>query len=236
MNGFIFASGVNNPKFGKADSVHAFQPGARAFKKIHGIPQDIFYFDWQEKDAVLRQKILNKIRTIPVDDNDGLDVVAYFGHGIQHGLPSAGFYSTDHSGKPTGQVQELASAIASVSKNEVRVVLYACSAGALPTSFAGALATALNSSNAAVFGHTISGHTFGNPYVTVFTSSHVGRYVVAPGSKNWHAWAKAIRAGNANDPTKHPLWAKFPFMSEDEIRAELGDFVPGGVCAPVGRW
>jgi len=51
----------------------------------------------------------------------------------------------------------------------------------------------------------------------------VGRDVVAPGSKDWKAWVKAIPAGNSNDPTKHDLWARFPFLGEDEIRAELGD-------------
>src|SRR5262249_54307696 len=93
MNGFIFASGVDNPKHGPHDANGAFRPGAQAFKKVHDIPQDIYYFDWRDKDADLRRRILDKLTTVPCDDPDGLDVVAYFGHGISRGLPSAGFYS-----------------------------------------------------------------------------------------------------------------------------------------------
>ena len=69
----------------------------------------------------------------------------------------------------------------------------------------------------------------------------VGRDVVAPGSKDWKAWVKAIPAGNSNDPTKHDLWARFPFLGEDEIRAELGDAAAadptpeGGTRAGIGE-
>jgi hypothetical protein len=65
---------------------------------------------------------------------------------------------------------------------------------------------------------------------------HVGRSVVAPGSNDWKAGVKAIPAGNSNDLTKHDLWARFPFLGEDEIGAELGDFVPSGIGRPVGRF
>jgi hypothetical protein len=224
MNGFIFASGVNHHG---NDSTGAFRPGAEAFKRIHSIPQPVFYFDHNDAGAKLRKKILDRLMTLPCDDPDGLDVVAYFGHGVQNGLPSAHFYM-DH-------VQELAAAIIATSKHEVRVILYACSAGKLPTCFASALATAMNTTDAAVFGHHTVGHSFANPYVTTFDIGHVGRYVVQPGSSNWHTWSKAIRDGNAHPRTKTP-WARFPFQCEDEVRAELGDFVPGGVCRPVGQF
>ena len=224
MNGFIFASGVNHHG---NDANGAFRPGAEAFKKIHGIPQPIFYFDHNESHAKLRDKILTRLLTTPCADPNGLDVIAYFGHGIQNGLPSAHLYLDD--------VQALASAISSTSKQEVRVVLYACSAGTLPTSFGSRLASALNTTDSAVFGHQTVGHSFANPYVTIFDTCHVGRYVVEPGSPNWKTWAREIRAGNEHTMSK-TLWARFPFMSEDEIRAELGDFVSGGVCRPVGRF
>ncbi len=124
MNGFIFASGVNDPSKGAgADATGAFRPGAEAFKRINGIRQDIFYFDWRVAAGELRRTILERLRTVPCDDPDGLDVVAYFGHGIPRGLSSAKFYSSDTAGRPSADVQELASAIASVSKNEVRIVL-----------------------------------------------------------------------------------------------------------------
>lgn len=217
MNGFIFASGVNSAGHGN-DAKHVFRPGAECFKKINKIPQDIFYFDHREKDALLRKQIINKIKTMYCHDGGGLDVIAYFGHGIPRGLPSCGFYSEGHHHHPTNEVVELAHAIAGKCKPQVKIILYACSAGKLPHSFAGALASALAAKNARVFGHTCVGHSFGNPFVTVFEGSRMGRFVIGPGDPQWKAWCTAIRAGNSNNPLKHPLWAQFPFMSDHEIR------------------
>jgi hypothetical protein len=228
MNGFIFASGVNQPGFPN-DAVGSFRPGATWFKKINGIKQEVFYFDYSEAAATKRQKILAKLRSTASDDDDGLDVVAYFGHGIQGGLASADIYK-EHA-------MELAYAIAAVSKNNVRVVLYSCSSGALVDSFAGALAQALGSTEACVFGHTSAKHAFANPDVTVFNGgSTVGSYVVDPSSGDWSKWKKAIEAGNALDPSKNPLWATFPFMGKDELGANLGTFATGGVSRTPGRW
>jgi len=229
MNGFIFASGVNDPRWGHGtDSTNVFRPGAEAFKKIHGIRQDIFYFDYREKDAVLREKIVNKLKTVPCSDGKGLEVVAYFGHGIPHAINSAGFHAKKGSAIITDDVRKLADAIASKCKQKVKVILYACLAGTLPTSFAGVLATALKPKEATVFGRTKSGHAFGNPYYTKFEGGHTGRFVIPPGDPLWNAWMKEIMAGNSRDPKKHPLWAKFPFMSEQEIRASLAPAVAAG--------
>ena len=221
MNGFIFASGVNNPKY-PGDATGAFRPGAVAFKEIHNIPQDIFYFDYNDPPATLRKKIVDKLKTLPCEDDEGLDVVAYFGHGIPRGLSSAQFYTNDKTFDVTADVTELASAIKATCKQTVRVVLYACSAGALPHSFAGALSVALGSQDAQVFGHTVLGHSFANAMVAVFDCGHTGRYLVDPSATEWSKWLKEINAGNSNDPTEHPLWAKFPFMTNEEIRESLG--------------
>jgi len=226
MNGFIFASGVNQPGYPN-DAIGSFRPGAEGFKKIHGIPQPIFYFDWQSSAADKRRTILSALRSVQCDDPDGLDVVAYFGHGVKDGLSSAEIYK--------GQAQELAFAIGSVSKWNVRVVLYACSAGQLQDSFGQALSSALASSEAAVFGHTTAKHAFANPDVTVFTG-YFGRWVVPLNSPDRAAWVRAIEAGDSDPVTKNPLWAQFPFMGEDEIKARLGNFVAGGASRPSGGW
>jgi hypothetical protein len=220
MNGFIFASRVNKP--GKGDATHVFRPLAETFKRVHNVPQSILYFDHTDRDATTRQQVLNGLRTTPCADPDGFDFIAYFGHGAPTSLPSAGFRLAD--------VQDLASAIVATSKHEVRVILYACSAGALPTSFASALSHALNMTAAAVFGHTTSGHAAANPHVTTFSIGNPGRYVVAPGSSHWSAWRRALQAANDKDRrATETLWARFPFMSEEAIRAELrGSLVGAG--------
>jgi hypothetical protein len=231
MNAFIFAPATNSHG---NDANGAFRPGAQAFKKINGTPQDIFYFDWRDGEAAKRKKIISKLLSTPCDDPDGLDAVVYFGHGTTNALESAGFRANASSKAPRTDIMDLASAIASVCKHDGRVILYACSSGSLPTSFASALATALGTTDAVVFGHTCVGHSFTNPYVTTFEAGSSGRFVVEPGSRNWRAWVKAIHAGNTNDPTKNPLWAQFPFLDDDAIRARLGDTIPSGLRPPVG--
>jgi len=218
MNAFIFASGVNSQG---NDSTGAFRPGAECFKKINKVQQDIFYFDHNENKANLRQRICGKIKTMFCHDGGGLDAVVYFGHGWPNGLVSAGFWSEGTHHKPSNEVLDLAHAIAAKCKPSVKVILYTCLSGSLPRSFAGALADALRTKNPRVFGHTCAGHSFGNPFVTVFDGSHIGRYVIPPGDPQWNAWCKAIRAGNSNNPTQHPLWAKFPFMQDHEIRQHV---------------
>jgi hypothetical protein len=223
MNGFIFASSVNTPD--KADATTVFRPCAEAFKRIHNVPQSILYFDHNDSGAATRQQVLNRLRTTPCEDPDGFDFIAYFGHGSPSSLPSAEFRMAD--------VQDLAQAIVATSKHEVRVILYACSAGALPTSFASALSHALNMTDAAVFGHTTSGHAAANPHVTTFSIGNPCRYVVAPGSSHWSAWRSALQAAKYRERrATETLWARFPFMSEDAIRAELGSSVVGA----GGRW
>src|SRR5262249_51617386 len=226
MNGFIFASGVHQPGYpNDADGV--FRPGAEGVKKLHGIPQPICYFDWQSSAADKRRTILSALRSVQCDDPDGLDVVAYFGHGVKDGLSSADIYK--------GQVQELAFAIGSVSKWNVRVDVYASPAGLVQDSFGQALSSALASPESAVFGHTTARHAFANPDVTVFTGN-AGRWVVALDSPDRAAWVAAIKAGDSIPVTKNPLWAQFPFMGEDEIKARNGNFVAGGASRPSGGW
>lgn len=215
MNGFIFASGVNDPNHGYGhDSSGAFRPGAEAFKEIHAIPQEIFFFDYRLRAAELRSSIINTLLTLPCPDPTGLDVVAYFGHGIRTELTSAGF----RLGRDTNDVVSLAKAISATCKHDVRVVLYACDAGQLPKSFAWGLANALNSFGGRVYGHQNTRHAFCNPHVTVFETGGIGRYLVEQGSPYWSGWARQLRAA-AGHETEHTLWATFPFMTEDELHA-----------------
>jgi hypothetical protein len=210
VNGFIFASGVNEP--GKNDADGSFRPGAQTFRKIHDVPQSIFYFDHNDSSKKTRQKILDKLWTAPCEDPDGFDFIAYFGHGTKTSLSSAGFKDK--------HAQDLAAAIIGTSKHEVKVILYACSAGYLPTSFASELSKALNSTAATVIGHQIGGHSWANPHYTVFEHGSPGRYLVPKSSPYWSGWERAINDGNKFMKSR-TLWARFPFMSEDEIDFEV---------------
>jgi hypothetical protein len=215
VNAFIFASNVNHPEVCPQfpnDATGGFIPGAKAFKEIHQITSDIFFFDHRDPDATKRQRVLHEIQTFP----DKLELIAYFGHGVKNGLSSVGFYNQ--------HAPDLAAAIRSNAERGIKVVLYACSAGALATdSFAATLARELDAADGVVFGHIPPpGHAFAYPHVSVFYGSDPGRRVIDVGAPLWSAWAKAIQAGNSIPPTKNSFWARFPVMTRAEIEEELG--------------
>jgi hypothetical protein len=232
MNAFIFASSVNKHK---GDATHAFVPGAQIFKKLHEVPQEICFFDYRDKDRA-RTQILHALLTTPCEDPEGLDAVVYFGHGWEHGLSSARFNDETARYGSAAQVAELAQAISMVSKHDVRVILHACRAGALADSFAKHISLALKSSDALVYAHELvpgsphgDGHSFCNPYVTVWDKTHLGRFVIAPHSTYWNAWRQAMKAAKASRKAAedNPLWACFPFMSQDQLEAYLARFSAG---------
>src|SRR5205085_10133659 len=142
--------------------------------------------------------------TVACDDPEGLDAVVYFGHGWEHGLSSARFNDEAARYGSADQVDDLARAISMVSKHDVRVIFYACRAGALGDSFAKHISMALNNGDALVYAHELvpgtpygDGHSFCNPYVTVWDKSHLGRFVIEPHSTYWNAWREAMKAGQA---------------------------------------
>jgi hypothetical protein len=220
MNGFIFATRIDNPKYGH-DATGAFKIGAEGFKKVHNIKQNICWFDWHDKDASLRRQILHGLTTAS-SGTDGLDVVAYFGHGISNSLTSAGFYSKKNSPEITPDVRSLATAIIMNCKPNVRVVLYCCSAGELTNSFASALSSALLGTNAVVFGHTNAKHSYCNPYVGVFDANHMGHYFVTPYGQIWKPWVAELNKATGAHPEKHPLWAQYPFLNRFQLAMAMG--------------
>src|SRR5262249_4216969 len=221
MKGFIFASYVNDPNHGGTDATGAFRIGAKAFKEIHNIKQDICWFDWHDKDASLRRQILHGLTTA-ASGTDGLDVVAYFGHGKDHGLTSAGFYSKKNSPEITPDVQALATAIMMNSKANVRVVLYCCSAGGLTNSLGSALSAALLPTKAVIFGHTSAKHSYCNPDVGVFDANHVGRHFITEKGQLWNKWVAELNRATGAHPEKHPLWAQYPFLNRFQLAVTLG--------------
>src|SRR5262249_7696447 len=156
-----------------------------------------FYFDYTDKPADVRDEILHALTTVECDDPEGLDAVVYFGHGWEHGLASAKFNDEIPRYGSAEQVNQLARAISLGSRHDVRVILYACRAGALHDSFAKRVSMALNHHDALVYAHELvpgtpsgDGHSFCNPYVTVWDKSHRGRYVIQPHSPLWNSWRR----------------------------------------------
>jgi hypothetical protein len=261
MNTFIFVSSHNHPdkwsdEKQKMVPVHdgdTFLHGAQVFKKIHKIPQEIFTFNYHHKNRDLRRDIIHALTTTPCDDPAGLDAVVYFGHGWEHGLSSAGFNDDAAKYGSTSEIQALAQAIVQASKHNVRVIFYACKAGwrgnDAPNaphlkhgeSIAKEISRYFMCSDAKVFGHELvpggsgggNGHSYCNPYVTRWEKGRLGEYVVKPGSELWGAWRTEMELAKRDSRTaeKYPLWAYYPFMSEQYLKEYLQ-----GWCSLPTSW
>lgn len=197
IRGLILAPAHNTS--GKHDATGAFHPGAVDFRSHYGLPDPVF-IDNLRPHAERRRAALEAIRSA----SGPLDVVAYFGHGTPHGLPSLGFEAR--------HIGDLAGALAGVLAASGKVVLYACSAGALG-GFGAKLAEALGGSGSrqnTVYGHTCSGHSFYNPFVTGFPP---GDFVVTPSSATFRAWRRRLRSTN--------LWLRFPLISAAQLAQDL---------------
>lgn len=209
QQGLILAQKNNQP--GRQDATGAFHIGARAFCRLYGLKKPILIDNAVGLSAKEKYKDYEKRCRATYKEIDGsespLDVIAFFGHGTPNGLPSFGLFSSD--------INTLAEKIRKKCKDRCAILLYACSAGALG-GFAEKLANMINSGGSTtkdcrvVYGHLIDGHTFLNPYYTYFPGRE---YVVIPGTSIFNSWVKAIN--------NNSLWARFPFMSDEELHKEI---------------
>jgi|SRR5689334_8994339 len=194
MKGLVFAQEIN--KEGRHDATGAFIPGARHFAKKHLLGEPIWLDDTNDRDTVIDG----------IANARGLNVIAYFGHGTPNGLPSANITKK--------HLDKLASAIIGAAASDCRVIFYACSTG-IPNGFAQDLADRLGG-HIVVYGHTCPGHSFTNPYVTryPFVYEDTQPFLVEPGGTYWGPWYRHIKG-------KSDIWMRFPFMSKEEVEAEL---------------
>ncbi len=220
MDGLILSTAKNRPATknhpAEHDSTGAFQVGANQFHAINKVSSAPVLFDNSGEELghyqAPRANTLKAVRE--GGSNAPWDAVAIFCHGVNSGLASAGLFGADGA-------KALADAIQPRAKAGVTVILYACNAGS-PGGFASMLAANLAGVQARVFGHISARHTYANPDTTVFPG---GDMVIARSSPLWKNWNDDI-IDQTND-----LWARFPFMTQQELEAEL--------AAPeflLGRW
>lgn len=200
-NAFLFAPAHNQSGY-PADATGAFHPSARAFRDLHGT-QAPFLFDNRAQPRARRTEIFEALDAAPM----GLDTIAYFGHGLTNALSSAGIRADD--------IHTFANLIQRKSAGRCKILLYACSAGA-SGGFADRLASILcgnQSSTSAqyqVYGHTVPGHSVLNPTKVVYPGGH---YFVEPYTRLFPKWRSAL--------TTRLLWARYPFMRDEAIMAEV---------------
>jgi len=211
-----------------SDFAGAFRPEAEAFSLVHSGCVTVRVDQSQDAAGRFRQLVAAVEEHAP-------ETLAYFGHGLARGLPSAGV--------TLGNVTVLAAALAHASTSP-RVVLYACLAAEDLTSGDaglpggdGGLADRLrddcvkhgapgvqvdaHGSSSQLKGriHDLGGHTTQNPYVRRFAGPESkqavgGEWIVPDTSPLWRPWVRALRT---------PFRFRFPFLSVAEIRAKLAE-------------
>lgn len=210
---FIFGP-KNNSKHGNDpnDATGAFHVGMRIWNQLYGgsngtVISHYFLNGEGLGPAKVQQGILDAMRQ--GSGGQYYDAICYFGHGTKNGLESAGWYGD--------KISSLTDAIDELGAVDVKVLLYACSCAA-PSGIANKMANNLQvwwQSGTEVHGHVSPGHTFANPQYRRYPNAggEVG-FTVAP-PKKVGAWIKAI------SNQKNTLWARYPFMTPEEIEAEL---------------
>lgn len=223
MAGFVLYS--NKDSFGKHDASGAFIPEARAFKKVHNIPDHNFV----GMDCVSRGTTAKREMAMAILEEMGkpepVDLFAFFGHGWPAGL---------QCGLSSNTIPGFADVLRRNCVPGVRVALYACltaenevrddgTAGAGPATdggFADLLRDAMARAGLTggwVDGHKTAGHATWNPYVVRFPCNFEGvggEWLIKPKSGLWKPWVRALKE-------KGGLRHRFPVMSRQEIEDEL---------------
>jgi hypothetical protein len=212
-NSFCFAPKFNSDK--RNDATGAFLPYMEAFKHLYGGGRGnvaTLPFDNHAAATTGFGAISAAFEQIP----GKLDAIVYFGHGEPYGMVSSEIYLKD--------VQKFAQLIRRKSAHGVRIVLFACSCGKFDYpggSFAAKLAVALRDIEAVVFGHHNVGHATTNANIYRYSGDGRGT-AVAPTGK-FTAFDRMLKAESLdqNPRRNNAFWARFPFMTSDEIRAEV---------------
>jgi len=201
-------------KVTRRDSNGMFEVVAMKLKKVHSLPSNLIkefsnvHDDFAEggtKDES-RANFFAALKSAPgTGKASELDFFAYSGHGSGWSLPSAGVART--------HLPKLAAEITRLVRSTGTVVLYACSTGT-PKGFAQQLSALLP--NMTVWGHLPPpGPASINPRKMKFKGGTQQRFLDEFSAPELAKW-KAHVISSAD------FYARYPFMSMAEIRAEIG--------------
>jgi hypothetical protein len=202
----------------RRDAVGAFIPEARAFEAFYAPqgPTRRIGFDNLAPTATRAREVEHAIQGSSAVHQ--VRLIAILCHGWRTRLDT---------GHGLGMVSRLALAIRSVSVDDVRVSLMACSTGASPTkrtdeqgegSFAARLRdelAALGHRGGWVDAHSTAGHTTRNPWARRFVVApklEGGEWIVEPRTSLWAKWRDALRG---------PLRFAYANQTLEQIRSAL---------------
>lgn len=215
-----FAPKHNSPD--KKDATGAFLPEARSFLEQHEVRSAgrLVIVDNHGTPLAMRKAQLAPLG----EEAKSVRCVALFCHGWRTGL-QLGWTLANHA--------TLGAAIAGAITENAAITLYACDAGRDDDrdreddlhdgpGGEGGFADVLRDSivrlrpdwRGWVDAHTTAAHTTKNPDVRRFDSGGGSAYIVSRESPRWKRWREALREGS--------LRHRFPFLTRDEVHAELG--------------
>ncbi|MBM3619493.1 MAG: hypothetical protein FJX20_02290 [Alphaproteobacteria bacterium] len=207
MRGLVLAQSVNkagiNPEngIGYKDATGVFVPGAKYFSNLWGLDKPVLLDDVDDRNKMLKA----------IEKSTMLDVIAYFGHGDRNRIGSANI--------GMGDLKRLSDAIRTAAAPGCQVIFYACQLGGR-SGFCEKLAGMLGGT-VTFWGHSCSGHGNTNPYVTRYPfAPDVDAHLINPASPLFYAWTKLIKSNS-------DIWARFPFMTKDEVESKARDYQNG---------
>ena len=196
----------------------------------YGSASHVTLVDNKRRPAEQRDYVIQEIARS--GRGERLRAVAFFCHGYNRFKLQFGFHA-----KHSNSMNALAQVLFDASALGTPVVpLYCCVIGAGPGiggdgGFADTLRDALlmqGATSCRVYGHTIKGHATKNPFVRVFDEQDVpgrsgrdgllgGRWIIDPEDRPlFRKWNAALKKKGST------LRFRFPFMTRDEIVAEIG--------------
>jgi hypothetical protein len=207
MRGLVLAQSINkagiNPDtgIGYKDATGVFVPGAKYFAEKYGLDKPVMLDDVDDKN-----KMINAIKKSTM-----LDVIAYFGHGDRNRIGSADIGLKD--------MTKLVEAIKTAAAPGCQVIFYACQLGGNEgycQKLAGMLGNTIT-----FWGHSCKGHGNTNPYVTRYPyTPDTTPFLIDPAGPYFWYWTKLIKSTS-------DIWARFPFMTKDEVETELRGYMNG---------
>ncbi|MBR0657150.1 hypothetical protein [Plastoroseomonas arctica] len=195
-----------NPRGGDAHG--AFSLGESKYRDLYGPPGgSVTTFRFDNLGVLHHQSRRRTIFDAMERGGGNYDALVYFGHGFPGGLA--------HTGIDNDCVAQFAAQVRRHCTPSVKIILYACWAGE-PGQFAYRVGQALAGwaqSGMAVFAHRQARHSYRNPLVYRFPSHH------GAGGEPVHPIDDAWRHAMAHE--RNLIWAKFPFMTPEEIKQAI---------------
>lgn len=194
-----FAITPANDKVDKNDASGAFIPGAQRFANA-------FKGSFRKFNNLPGESKKNFLKTIKDEAPGGLDLFAYFGHGWNTQLGSAGI-NTD------ADIDQLAGILKDKLNTGAIIILYACYAG-IENGFSTKLQKKLGKS-IWIYGHATLGHSFANPDVTEVQENR------APSFRRVYPFSHPLRGPWDEALHYTDMWLRFPVMWDEYIDREL---------------